>query len=153
MATFDTHIEIDAPVGRVWDALADIGSIGEWNPKVKNARIVSESDGGVGAARVCDLPGGRYVREEVVEWEPGRGLTTRVVDSNLPFRHSDVRFRLEERGGRTVVTVSPEYAFKGGAIGALIDRLVGRKAYRKGMESLLAGLKRHVEAVQDADAA
>lgn len=146
MATFEIQTTIDAPVSRVWEALADIGAIHEWNPGVKDARVTSEEPTGPGASRRCDLGGKNYLDELVVEWEEGRRLTMRIVDTNLPFKRADVRFHLEPRDGTTTVKVSPDYELKYGPLGSVLDALFARRAYEKGMRALLAGLKRHVEA-------
>ncbi len=43
MSNFTTEIKIDAPVYRVWDTLADIGRIYEWNPGVKRSHFTTDS--------------------------------------------------------------------------------------------------------------
>ena len=70
---------------------------------------------------------------------------------NLLLRHRrsvrlDIDFRLESLGDTTKVTVSPDYRVKYGPIGLVMDRLMVRRMYEKGMASLLHGLKEHVEA-------
>ena len=79
-------------------------------------------------------------------WEPGRALTLRIVGTNLPFKSADIRFHMAAHGQGSVVTVSPLYELKYGLLGRVLDRLFVRKTYTRGMEALLAGLKRHAEA-------
>jgi hypothetical protein len=43
------------------------------------------------------------------------------------------------------VTVAPDYSLKGGIVGVLMDTLVVRRMYVRGMEAMLSGLKKHVE--------
>ncbi len=136
---------VDAPVSRVWAVLADIGSISDWNPGVQASRLLSEADSGLGSARYCDLGGRNYLHESVVEFAPNQRLTMRVDETNLPFATIDIRFRLIDRGGQTELTVSPIYQMKYGPLGWLADRLMVRRMYTKGMQSLATGLKRHVE--------
>lgn len=69
----------------------------------------------------------------------------RVTQSNLPFAHADIRFLLEPETTSTRVVVQPEYALTFGLVGALMDRLFVRRSYEKAMQTLLGGLKRHVE--------
>lgn len=145
MTTFTTSTTIDAPRDRVWAALADIGSISVWNPGVLDSRTTSEEATGLGASRHCDLGGRNYLDEQVVRFEDGEAITMRIVDSNLPFEHADIHFTLDSNGAGTRVTVAPEYRLKFGPIGRLMDRLVVRRTYEKGMKSLLRGLKRHLE--------
>ncbi len=149
MGSFERSIGINAPVASVWEVLADIGNISEWNPGVVSSYVTGDRAGEVGAARHCDLGGKNYLDEEVVEWDEGRLLTIRVVDSNMPFKTADIRFTLSPEGEGTSVTVAPEYSLKGGIVGVLMDTLVVRRMYIRGMESLLSGLKEHVEAAAD----
>ena len=145
MATFSTSTTINASVDQVWATLADIGSIHAWNPGVEASHTTSELGSGLGTTRHCDLGGRNYLDEEVVEFDEGRRMTMRIVDTNMPFEHADIRFTLEPQGHTTRVSVSPEYRLRYGPIGRLIDRLTVRRTYEKGMEALLRGLKRHVE--------
>ena len=146
MGSFERSIEIKAPVASVWEVLADIGSIADWNPGVVRSYVTGDRAGEVGAARHCDLGGKNYLDEEVIEWDAGRLLTIRVVGSNMPFKTADIRFTLSPEGDGTTVTVAPEYSLKGSIVGVLMDTLVVRRMYIRGMESLLSGLKEHVEA-------
>ena len=146
MATFTTSTIINASVDQVWATLADIGSIAVWNPGVRESHLTSDADACLGATRHCDLGGRNYLDEEVVEFVAGEALTMRITKTNLPFQHADIRFRLEPQGMVTHVSVSPEYRMKFGPIGALLDQMMVRRSYEKGMQALLRGLKRHVEA-------
>jgi hypothetical protein len=91
------------------------------------------------------LVGRNYLDEEVVLFEPERCLTIRITATNLPFDRADIRFRLKESGDSTMVSVSPIYRLKFGLLGRVMDGLLVRRTYRKGMRDLLAGLKRRVE--------
>lgn len=146
-STFSQQIKIKASKQTVWNVLADIGAICRWNPGVIDSRTTTTGEIGLGSGRRCELGGKSYLDEEVVEWKPSEALTVRVVSTNLPFKTADIRFTLhEERENETTVTVSPSYQLKFGLLGDLLDLVFARSRYRKGMASLLAGLKRHVEA-------
>lgn len=145
MSSFATDVHIEAPVLAVWSKLAAIGEIHRWNPGVVASHVTTEAAQGVGSARHCDLGGKNYVDEAVVEWEPGARLTMRVTGTNLPFKRADIRFRLEEEGSGTRLTVSPDYALKFGPVGRLLDLLIVRRRYSKGMRALLRGLQRDLE--------
>ena len=86
--------------------------------------------------------------EEVVTFDPNRQITFRITETNLPFKAADIHFRLSEAGDSTAVTVSPQYELKFGIIGRLLDAVLVRMAYRKGMRDLLQGLKERVEAAE-----
>ena len=146
MSGFTREIKINAPVEQVWEALGDIGSISRWNPGVVRSHVTTTDKAtGVGAGRYCDLGGKSYLDEEVVEWEPGKALTMRVIGTNLPFQTADIRFRLKPEHNGTVVTVLPEYRLKYGLAGRILDVVFVRHMYKRGMTGLLAGLKAHVE--------
>ena len=148
MSNFTTEIKIDAPVDRVWDTLADIGSIDEWNPGVKRSHVTTDRREGLGAGRHCELPGKKHLDETVVDWEPHQRLTMRIVGTNLPLKTADIRFALRPAGGGTIVTVSPTYKLKFGPLGTVLDLLFVRRTYVKGIQALLVGLKKHAEALE-----
>lgn len=147
MGTFTIEQFIKAPVAEVWDALANIGEISQWHPGVKESHLTGEASAGLNASRYCDFGGGNFADEKVVEWQEGERITMRVVKTNLPLESADIRFTLRETNGGTQVKLSPEYKFKYGFLGSILDRVYGRKTYRKGMEILLSGLKTHLESV------
>ena len=43
MTNFETEIKIDAPTGKIWQVLADIGTISRWNPGVVASCVYSTS--------------------------------------------------------------------------------------------------------------
>lgn len=150
MAVFTETIEIEAPRERVWEVLADIGSIYRWNPGVKASHATSEAPGGEGATRHCDLqrPGGKdvgHLEERAFDWRDGAGYRIEITESNLPFRRAVVSFDVAEAPSGTRVEVSPEYELRFGPLGKLLDRVAVRRQYRKGMAAMLAGLKYYVE--------
>ena len=146
MGTFQETILIDRPPAAVWNALADIGNIAEWNPGVEKSYTTTEMDG-VGASRHCDLGGKNYLDEKVVAWQPNEAITFRITDTNMPFETCDIRFKLYPTGnGKTTVEVSPIYTLKMGVLGTILDAVFVGRIYKNGMRDLLKGLKQHVEA-------
>lgn len=148
MNSFATEITINASSERVWNTLSNIGTIYQWNPGVIDSRTTSEIGEGLGATRFCDLGGKNFLDEEVVAWRPLEQLTMRITNTNLPFKTADIRFYLRPEKGQTVVTVSPQYELKFGPLGRLLDKVYVQKSYQKGMQSLLQGLKKHIETKQ-----
>ncbi len=146
MGSFSTEIQIDAPKEKVWEVLADLGGIYKWNPGVSHSRSTSESSGGEGATRHCDLsnPSG-YLEERAFDWREGEGYKIDIFESSFPIERNVVEFTVRADRDGTIVSVSPDYRLKFGPIGALLDRLILGRQMRKGMENLLAGLKYHVE--------
>ena len=145
MATFAVDITIDTPVQEVWQVLSDIGNIHRWNPGVFNSYLTGDQTEGVGTSRTCDLGHNNYLDEKVVAWIVNEQLTMRVVGTNLAFNYADIRFTLVPERRSTRVIVSPDYQLKYGLFGRLLDAIYVRRTYRRGMQSLLAGLKQYVE--------
>lgn len=146
MTTIVTDIKINASITTVWEYLADIGNIYQWNPGVVTSHTTTPEKTGLGASRYCDLGNNNFLDEEVVTWRPQTQLTMRIKDTNLPFKTADIHFYLQPADEQTVVTVAPEYRLKFGLLGKLLDRFYVRDTYKKGMQALLAGLKKHIEA-------
>lgn len=144
MATFAETIEIDAPATMVWDTLADIGTIADWNPGLIGSHATNDITG-LGATRYCDIDGKQNLNEEIIQFDPMHTITFRITRSTLPFRAADIRFTLRTQRDKTIVTVSPIYVLKYGLVGRVLDRVFVSAAYQKGMRGLLSGLKRHAE--------
>jgi uncharacterized protein YndB with AHSA1/START domain len=142
---FGEEITIDAPIERVWEVLADIGSIQAWNPGVQSSHLTTLYGAGVGATRHCKLAGRRHVDEVVVDWEPLKRLTMRITATNLPLAASDIRFMLRAAATGVIVSASPAYTVRYGLLGKILNRLVIGPRYREGIKALLAGLKTHIE--------
>lgn len=147
MSEFTESIRIAAAPEIVWRTLADIGSISDWNPGVEHSRQTSHGAVDIGARRHCDLDDKHYLDEEVTAFEPCRWMTVRITGTNLPLRTAEIRFALVADTDDTLVTVSPVYRLKFGIFGSVLDALVVRRRYRKGMRQLLRGLKEHIEGV------
>lgn len=86
-----------------------------------------------------------YLDEQVVTWKPEQHLTFRITKTNLPMT-ADIHFSLTPTARGTQVEVKPIYQVKHGLLGLLLDMFYVKRNYRKGMQTLLAGLKHHVEA-------
>ncbi len=147
MSNFSAQIKINASKEQVWAVLSDLGSIYKWNPGVSHSYSTSESSGGEGATRHCDIqtPLKGYLEERAFDWREGESFKIDIYDTNFPLKRNVVQFSLRTDGSDTVVEVSPEYQLKFGALGAVMDRLAFNRQFRKGMTGLLTGLKYYVE--------
>lgn len=146
MTEFSLTSTINAPKERVWDALRNFGDISIWNPGVLESHSTSETTGGLGAERRCDLGNGRWIEEEIIGWEDGKSLDINIVDSNVPLSRAVVSISAEALDDATTrVDLSINYKLKFGPVGAVMDLVMGKRSYRKGMSDLLAGLKHYSE--------
>lgn len=151
MSTFTKTIEIEAHPDKVWNTLADVGSIADWNTGLAASNSTND-EVGIGATRHCVISQTQSLDEEVVHYEPRQAITFRITRSTMPFQSADIRFTLDENHSGTTVTVSPVYTLKYGLFGRILDRLLVQRMYGKGMTGLLDGLKNHVEAQTEAAA-
>ncbi len=146
MAHFSTQIRINATKEKVWGVLADFGGIYRWNPGVRHSYSTSESNQGLLATRHCELlKGDDYLNEQILEWRDEQSFKVDIYETNLPLHRNVVEFSVEAEGSATIVTVAPDYTLKYGLLGWLMNQLVVRRKFQKGMEDLLIGLKYHIE--------
>ncbi len=146
MAHFSTQIRINDTEERVWEVLADFGRIYRWNPGVRRSYSTSETNHGLLATRHCDLlKGDDYLDEQILEWRDGESFKVEIYETNLPLHRNVVEFSVEADGNGTIVTVAPDYALKYGLLGRLMNQIVVRRQFKKGMEDLITGLKYHIE--------
>ncbi len=143
MSKLTHQVTINAPVDKVWEVLADFGAIDKWAPPVSKSYSTTEANGGVGAGRHCDTSFGA-LKEQIVEWEEGRSFT---IDGKtiLPMKYARNGFSVSPAGDGTVATAWIDFQMKFGPVGALLDKLVLRRQFRKVLTQGLAGLKYHVE--------
>ena len=143
MSKLTTHVQINAPTGKIWEAIADFGGVYKWSPVISKSYSTTEANGGVGAGRHCDTSFGA-LKEQIVEWEEGRSFT---IDGKtvLPMKYVRHHFSLSPTGNGTAVTGWLDFQMKFAPVGALLDKLVLRREFRKALIRGLAGLKYHVE--------
>lgn len=146
MPVFKEEITINAPAATVWAVLADIGTIGRWNPGLRSSERINAVEG-LGAQRTCIISKSQWLSEEVIAFLPHKEITFQIIRTSLPFEAATIQFTLFEGGSGTRVTLAPRYTLNYGVFGRLMDALMVRSAYRKGMVALLEGLKQHVEAL------
>ena len=146
MSKLTTQVTINAPKEKVWEVLADFGAVQNFAAGVSRSYYTSDTKEGAGASRHCDLqnPSG-YVEERVTEWREGGGYTFEIYESNAPLKTAAIDISLKHDGARTMVTATLEYQLKFGPIGSLVDLLIVRQQFRKGIIGPLAGLKHYVE--------
>ena len=105
MSNFSAHIKINAPKEQVWAVLSDLGSIYKWNPGVSHSYCTSDSSGGEGATRHCDIqtPLKGYLEERAFDWREGESFKIDIYDTNFPLKRNIVQFSLRADGSDTIV--------------------------------------------------
>jgi len=139
------HIHIAATPTAVWEVLADLPRLADYDPVVTTSVLVGDRHEGVGARRRCDAKQGRYFIEEVTEWAPPSRLQFSIIECNLPTRDLTHTYTLEETPSGTRVTQAMVYEMKFGPLGWALNELVLRRKSDTGIKGFFAGLKTTVE--------
>lgn len=143
MTKVTSEIRIDAPRNKVWNVLADLGSVSVWNPAIAGSYYTSDIEEGVDASRHCDFPDGGYVKESATEWTSGESYTLEIYEGTVPFASAFGSFVLADDGEGTHVDMAIEYDLKEGI--SIDPDKVQRQNRDELLPLILAGLKQYVE--------
>ena len=136
---------VNSPIARVWEAIADVGSIENWHPGVERSPVLSPSRTGLGAARRVELYDGSTAVETVTSQVDGRSVTVEMSEHTMPMKYAAATFEMKADGDdRTVVTFSMDYEMKYGPVGWLLNTLMLRGILNKLFSSVLDGLNHHL---------
>ncbi len=136
---------VRAPITRVWETIADVGTIANWHPGVQRSPVLSTHRTGLGAVRRVELYDGTSAVEEVTSLDEGRSLTVTMSEFSMPLSHGAATFQVEADGDeRTVVTMTMEYEMKYGPLGWLMNAIMLRPIIGKLLASVLLGLDHHL---------
>ncbi|MCL1592734.1 MAG: SRPBCC family protein [Actinomycetia bacterium] len=140
------HIEtvITAPRYVVWDALADIRTVVEWNPGIDDVECLSDQVSGIGARRRCFTHPTGWMTESVVEWSVGSVVAFSVEDAP-PLKNGLARIVLNDITSGTSVDAVFDYEVKLGPLGPVIDRLIVHRQLTAAFERGLNGLRDYTE--------
>ena len=146
MSSLTQSVEIDAAKDKVWEVLADFGTVSRWAPTITDSAIVGDASEGVGAVRTCDHVKMGTIEETIVSWTEGEAYAYDVT-AGLPFPMKALRnhWSVHEQGSRTKVILHQEFSTKLGPLGSLIESMMLKRMMRKEMGLALAGLKYHTE--------
>lgn len=146
MAQATGEVRIDAPREKVWETVADLGAVSDWNPVIAKSYCTSAAREGADADRHCDFPDGGYVKERVAEWRPGEALKMHVYEGTVPFDNFYGSYELKDDGTGTLVKFTLGFDLKPGA------PMDAEEAERQNRDELipavLSGLKHYVETGQ-----
>ncbi|WP_369255236.1 SRPBCC family protein [Geodermatophilus amargosae] len=116
-----TTIDVEAPVGRVWAVLSDVGRWPEWAPTVTSVRRLDDGPLAVGSRVRVEQPRIPPTEYVVTELEPGRSFSWVATG---PGVRTTARHLLEDLGtGGTHVTLAVEQA---GVVGRVMGRFYRR---------------------------
>jgi len=144
MSRIIKRIVINASTDKVWQTLADFGSVEKWAPTVVASHCSTETKSGVGAKRI--LTTSKEVTEEViVAWNEGHDFTFEIpagLASIIKILRETWSVEHSSQGAEVVVKM--DYQMKDGVINSILDSVAGR-ALKKMLIQNLAGLKYHIE--------
>jgi carbon monoxide dehydrogenase subunit G len=141
VATIEHALTVNRPVEEVFAYLTDVRNLPEWQQGVAETRPEGETGVGARFVEVRTFLGKRLESTiEIVEYEPSRLFTIRVVAGPIPF---EVRHTLEPENGGTRIRISG--SGEPGGFFKLAEGLVTRQA-QKAAEKDFAKLKQLLEA-------
>lgn len=113
--------------------LGDFGTEHHWASQLKHCRRNTDMVR-VGTVRSCTLArpmmGRSAVDEELIEFDPGKGLSYRLRGGAGPFRYAEGRWTISPDGAGTLVEVSGRFEPRSALIGILFGGLACAAATR-----------------------
>ncbi len=141
MRSIKVSKRIPSPPAKVWAVLADFPNIATWNTAVTKSFATSDSTGGVGAQRHCDLAPFGELEETVKEWDETRRMVISIDSAKkLPIAHGEVTFVLDPADDATEVSVNYTYKPKFGLLGQIMGSLALDRQLTKGFKGFLKDL-------------
>lgn len=146
MRTINNSVTINASAEKVWTALADIDLLPQIDRAVKQTSLISSHDTGLGAARKVDMIDGKnWFKEKITVWQPNQQLSYQLIDCTFPISDLKYDYMLKSDGATTTVTQIMNYKMKYGFLGVLMDALLVKKQFAKGIKLFHQDLKAYVE--------
>jgi carbon monoxide dehydrogenase subunit G len=142
MRSINVSRRIPSTPANVWAVLADFPNIATWNAGVAKSFATSDSTGGVGARRHCDLTPFGELEETVKEWDDARRMVISIDSAKkLPIAHGEVRFDLSPADDATDVSINYSCMPKFGLLGQIMGSLVLDSQLEKGFKGFLKDLE------------
>ncbi len=146
MTTLNNEIEINAPIEKVFQALADMEGLEKLDPNVKKSTSLSDIKSGMSAKRKVDMIDGKnWFEEKVTAFKFNESLTYELTACSFPVKSLKYTYTVEKSGNKTKVKQVMAYQIKFGLLGKLLDSLMIRKQYKKGIQGFFIGLKSYTE--------
>lgn len=146
MTTLHNEIIINAPIEKIWAALANIEELENYDPTVKKSSALTAEKSGVGASRKVDMRDGKnWFQEKVTVCQHHEALEFELTACSFPVHQLKHTYSFHTAGNRTTVKQVMEYQVKFGWLGSIMDSLIIRKKSNAGIRLFLEGLKAYVE--------
>jgi uncharacterized protein YndB with AHSA1/START domain len=146
MATLHNEITIDAPIEKIWAALANMEELEKYDPTVLKSTATTETKEGLGAARKVEMRDGKnWFQEKVTIFKPNEALEFELTACSFPVHQLKHSYSFQTSGNQTKVKQVMQYQVKFGLLGRIMDSLMIRRKSDKGIKQFFAGLKSYVE--------
>jgi uncharacterized protein YndB with AHSA1/START domain len=151
MATIHNEIVINAPMEKIWEALATVDELDRYDPMVSKSTPLTASKTGIGAKRKVEMKDGKnWFEEKVTTLVPNEQLTYELTACSFPMESLSHSCTFE-RGHQAIrVKQVMVYKVKFGWLGKLMDKLMIKKQSDAGIKKFMAGLKSYAEAKSSA---
>lgn len=136
----------------VWALLADFSNIDFFNPNLSRSYLLSEGEEiGVGTKRQCDLKDGKnYIREEIIEWNPGESYTIDIYQGTLPINNALTKIGvLPASNGGSLAYMEFSYTPKFGFFGKILNVLMLKHVMKITLQKVVNGLAEKAEGAND----
>ena len=146
MSTLRNEIVVNAPIEKIWEALASIERLQEYDPLVLKSVALSPTKSGLDAKRKVNMKDGKkWFEEKVVIFQPNKAIAYQLTDCSFPIdglKHS-YSFEKLDQGIRVMQVM--EYRVKFGLLGRIMDALMIKKQTDRGIKAFFQGLKSYLE--------
>ncbi len=141
MRSINVSRRIPAAPEKVWAVLADFPNSATWNTAVRRSFATSDSRGGVGAQRHCDLAPFGELEETVKEWDDTRRMVVSIDSAKkLPIARATATLVLSPVDDATEVSVNYAYQPRFGLLGKIMGSLALDGQIQKGFKGFLKDL-------------
>jgi ribosome-associated toxin RatA of RatAB toxin-antitoxin module len=146
MATLFNKITIKAPVENIFQALSQMEGFENLDPNVKKSISLSTIASGLNASRKVEMMDGKnWFKEKVTNLIPNESITYELTDCSFPVKSLRYTYTLTKSGSETLVDQNMSYDMKYGILGKMMDSLMIKKQYNKGIRQFFTGLKTFAE--------
>ncbi len=91
--------KINAPSEGLWKYLGDYSNIHRFNPLLKGSYFSEGSETSeMGSTRHCDLKGGDYIKERVIDWKEGSHYSIEIYETSMPVKNSKATLGVRSLG-------------------------------------------------------
>ena len=142
MKTLKNEVLIDAPIDKIWEALAVTDKLDTYDPTVKKSTAISDIKTGIGASRKVDmLDGKNWFEEKCTTYEPNKALEYTLTACSFPVHQLQHDYSFEQIGDKIKVTQKMNIQMKYGLFGKLMFAMLKSK-WNSGNKQFLGGLKK-----------